>query len=228
MSPTNTIWPDHPAPNAVTAWVETLFSLLDSKDPSAPEKVAALYVEDAVVYGMAGKAVGTEGPLPHLLERTEERELRLIMVRLAIVKARQNSWAHMDSRKHEVLRVYSSKNDFSDLLLIGRLSARFKNGKEVTDDFIVRLVFQGDTGLDPKGSLYQIWAVSEARPMAYAAQLLTVVLLRFRIAHRGSKPFREIDTFSSICSLFWACWSGWKSACKISDETYLDHMGRKQ
>ncbi|KAH6718655.1 hypothetical protein BKA61DRAFT_668996 [Leptodontidium sp. MPI-SDFR-AT-0119] len=138
MSPTNTIWPDHPAPKAVTAWVETLFSLLDSKDPSAPEKVAALYVEDAVVYGMAGKAVGTE----------------------AIVKARQNSWAHMDSRKHEVLRVYSSKNDFSDLLLIGRLSAKFKNGKEVTDDFIVRLVFQGDTGLNPKGSLYQIWADS--------------------------------------------------------------------
>lgn len=64
MSLTNTIWPEHPAPKAVITWLETLFSLLDSKDPSAPEKAAALYVEDAVVYGMAGKAVGTEGLLP--------------------------------------------------------------------------------------------------------------------------------------------------------------------
>ncbi|PVH76695.1 hypothetical protein DL98DRAFT_574246 [Cadophora sp. DSE1049] len=138
MSLANTIWPEHPAPKAVTTWLETLFSLLDSKDPSAPEKAGALYVGDAVVYGMAGKVVGTE----------------------AIVKARENSWTHMDSRKHEVLRVYTSKNDFSDLLLIGKLSAKFKNGKEVTDEFIVRLVFQGDTELNPKGSLYQIWADS--------------------------------------------------------------------
>lgn len=100
-----------------------------------------------------------------MLQWTGVGGLKLITVRLAIVKARENSWAYMDSRKHEVLRVYSSKNDFSDLLIIGKLSAKFKNGKEVTDDFIVRLVFQGDTAISPKGSLYQIWAVSQAHRM---------------------------------------------------------------
>ncbi|KAH8761734.1 hypothetical protein BGZ57DRAFT_858122 [Hyaloscypha finlandica] len=138
MPLTNTIWPEAPAPKPVKDWLETLFALLDSKDISAPENAAALYTEDAVVYGMAGKAVGTS----------------------EIIQARENSWAHMDSRKHEVLRVYSSNNDFSDLLLIGKLSAKFKNGREVTDEFIVRLVFRGDTTVNPKGSLYQIWADS--------------------------------------------------------------------
>jgi len=65
----------------------------------------------------------------------------------------------MESRKHSVLRVYTSNPDFSDLLLIGSLSAKFKNGKEATDEFVARLVFKGDTSIDPKGSLYQIWAV---------------------------------------------------------------------
>lgn len=65
----------------------------------------------------------------------------------------------MESRKHEVLRVYSIKSDFSDLLFVGKLSAKFKNGKEASDEFIVRLVFHGDTSVKPIGKLYQIWAV---------------------------------------------------------------------
>jgi len=138
MPLSNTIWPDFPAPKAVENWLDILFTLLDSKDTRAPENAAALYTEDAVVYGMAGKAAGTE----------------------AIINARENSWAYMDSRKHEVLHVYSSKNDFSDLLLLCKLSAKFKNGKEVTDEFVVRIILQGNTSVNPKGSLYQIWADS--------------------------------------------------------------------
>jgi hypothetical protein len=65
MPLTNTIWPEAPAPKPVKDWLETLFALLDSKDISAPENAAALYTEDAVVYGMAGKAVGTAGLLSH-------------------------------------------------------------------------------------------------------------------------------------------------------------------
>ncbi len=57
----NTIWPESPAPEPVKDWLNTLFTLLDSKDKDTPEKAAALYTEDAVVYGMAGKAVGTAG-----------------------------------------------------------------------------------------------------------------------------------------------------------------------
>jgi len=133
-----TIWPEGAVPPAVKTWLETLYTLVDSKDPSAPKRVAALYTEDAVVYGMAGKSIGTA----------------------EIVQAREKSWDIMESRKHSILRVYTSTADFSDLLLVGSLTAKFKNGKEATDEFIVRLVFKGDTSTDPKASLYQIWADS--------------------------------------------------------------------
>jgi hypothetical protein len=57
----NTTWPDISVPTAVKAWLESLLEQLDSKDLSAPEKAAALFTQDAEVWGMAGKAVGTEG-----------------------------------------------------------------------------------------------------------------------------------------------------------------------
>lgn len=66
----------------------------------------------------------------------------------------------MDSRKHTLLRVYTSKNDFSDLLLLATMDVKFKNGNEVTGEFTVRVTFEGDTSVDPKGTLYQIYAVS--------------------------------------------------------------------
>jgi hypothetical protein len=65
----------------------------------------------------------------------------------------------METRKHEVSRVYSSKPDFSDLLFIGKLTATFKSGRSASDEFVVRLTFEGDPAVNPKGSLYQIWAV---------------------------------------------------------------------
>lgn len=61
MPLTNTVWPDTPVPDAVKNWLETLYTLIDSKDPSVPERVAAMYTEDAIVYGVAGKATGRDG-----------------------------------------------------------------------------------------------------------------------------------------------------------------------
>ena len=72
----------------------------------------------------------------------------------------------MELRKHEILSVYSVKTDFSDILLLCRLTAKFKNGKEASDDFVVRVVFIGNTSLEPKGSLYKIYAVSSLKRRA--------------------------------------------------------------
>jgi hypothetical protein len=54
-------WPaDIHAPEPVQKWLEILFPLLDSREPDAPEKVAAMYTEDAEVHSAAGVAKGTE------------------------------------------------------------------------------------------------------------------------------------------------------------------------
>ncbi|KAH8812892.1 hypothetical protein F5884DRAFT_899111 [Xylogone sp. PMI_703] len=130
-------WPsDIPAPQPVVEWLSTLFALLDLKEPDVPEKVAALYTDDAEVHSAAGIAIGKE----------------------EIIAARKNSWALMDTRRHDLLRVYTKKADFSDLILVCNFTALLKTGNAVSEEFIVNLIFRGDTSTNPKGCLYKIWS----------------------------------------------------------------------
>jgi hypothetical protein len=62
MSLTSTIWPlNLPVPQALRDWLSELFMTVDSKAESSGEKLAALFTSDGVMYGMQGKAVGSEG-----------------------------------------------------------------------------------------------------------------------------------------------------------------------
>ena len=58
-----------------------------------------------------------------------------------------------------MLNVYIAKKDFSNILIIGKLSAGLKNGKEVLSEFVARIVFVGLKSR-PKVSLYEVWAAS--------------------------------------------------------------------
>lgn len=60
MPTANTTWPDG-TPESVKDWLQTLYTTIDSKDPSVPSRVASMYTEDAIVYGAGGKATGRAG-----------------------------------------------------------------------------------------------------------------------------------------------------------------------
>jgi hypothetical protein len=64
----------------------------------------------------------------------------------------------IDTRKHEVLNVYIAKEDFSNMVLIGKLTAGLKNGREVVSEFVARLEFT-DVESSPKATLYEVWTV---------------------------------------------------------------------
>ncbi|KIW90895.1 uncharacterized protein Z519_08678 [Cladophialophora bantiana CBS 173.52] len=134
MSLANTIWSsDIPVPTALRDWLEQLFTTVDSKSSDSGELLAALYTPNATVFGLHGNAEGSE----------------------AIKQSRKTAWDTISSRKHEVLQVYPGQKDYSDLMLIGRLTAGLKN--EVVTEFIAQIHFQGDTSKDPKGTLYKVW-----------------------------------------------------------------------
>jgi hypothetical protein len=57
-----------------------------------------------------------------------------------------------------VLSVYIAKEDFSNIVLIGKLSAGLKNGKEAVSDFVAHLEFTDVDG-SPKATLYEVWTV---------------------------------------------------------------------
>ncbi|KAH6697411.1 hypothetical protein F5X68DRAFT_226786 [Plectosphaerella plurivora] len=139
MALRNTVWPfDIPAPDPIKKWLGDLYETVDSKDSDSGTKLASLYSEDAVVYGMHGKSEGTQ----------------------AIINSRKSAWDAIDRRDHEVLRVYTGAAGYNDILIIGRLTVDFKSGKQVTSEFIARIEFEEGTQSTPKAKLYQIWADS--------------------------------------------------------------------
>lgn len=55
--------------------------------------------------------------------------------------------------------MFSGKADYSDIILIGKLTAVLKNGNKVETEFIAQIQFEGDMETDPKGTLYKVWGV---------------------------------------------------------------------
>jgi len=143
----STEWPSGvsvPAP--VKQLVDTFFSLVDDKSSEVGNKLAD---EVFAVDGIMQTAQRFEGSD-------------------ALRKCRDSAWVTVDSRRHEVLKVYASDEEGSDLLLIGQAATGFKNGKKVTMEFAARIIVEGSSTEKPKIKLYQVWA--DSAPMVKAMQ----------------------------------------------------------
>jgi len=139
----NTEWPTStPVSDATKSRIDTLFSLLDSRDQSVGDRLAdELFTEDGVMHGGAGTAHGTE----------------------ALRHSRDKAWTIIQSRRHTVQRVYVHDAEAKDLLIIGTVAMGFPNGKELASEFTARILFAGD-----KIKNYNVWA--DTAPMGKAIQ----------------------------------------------------------
>ncbi|KAF5026979.1 hypothetical protein F66182_1009 [Fusarium sp. NRRL 66182] len=145
MALEHTVWPkDLAPPKNIEHWLATLYATVDSKDPDSGAQLASLYTKDAVVYGLHGKSEGTE----------------------AIIQSRKTAWDHIERREHEVLRVYTASRSYDDVMLLGRITVDFKNGRQVAADFIAHILFEDTTGDKLKAKLYQVWG--DSRPWTEA------------------------------------------------------------
>jgi len=131
-------WPTPDFPKRVEQLITEFYSLADSKDDDTPEKFAALFAEDGVMYGLAGASTG----------------------RAEIAAARPKSWNMIATRRHQPVKVYSFTPDFSDVLLMGYISAKLTNGNSVSVEFIAQFIFEGDTSSSPIITSYKSWADS--------------------------------------------------------------------
>lgn len=98
---------------------------------------------------------------PKVRSATDTHDTQLSQLDLAIINSRKTAWDNIDRRKHEILQVYTATSTYRDIMLVGRLTVDFKNGKQVTAEFIARIVFEHTTGEDLQANLYQIWGVCQ-------------------------------------------------------------------
>ncbi|KAH0828540.1 hypothetical protein AYO21_07774 [Fonsecaea monophora] len=137
--PFETKWPaDIPAPVGVKQWIDDFYHLADDQAADAGHRLAELFTPDATQFGLAGPLKGRE----------------------AIAANRPKAWITQKERRHDPLEVYTSKADYSEIVVLGRIKSWFKNGEVVEADFVAGITFTGDTSQKPLCSLYRVWGDS--------------------------------------------------------------------
>merc|ERR1712000_563623 len=58
-----------------------------------------------------------------------------------LIKFRQGAWDVITYRKHEPRKVYTSASDEKDLVVLGNVMFRHKNGQRVTQEFVGNFIF---------------------------------------------------------------------------------------
>ena len=79
--------------------------------------------------------------------------------RKAIRRSRDNAWKVIDTRRHEVLKVYTTNTEADDLLLIGRVTVGYKNGETKEGEFIGRIKISYRHISHPRTQLYKVWMI---------------------------------------------------------------------
>ncbi|KAH7013821.1 hypothetical protein EDB80DRAFT_381839 [Ilyonectria destructans] len=128
-------------PSPVKQLIERFYQLLDNSDPGIGDLLAdEIFADNGVAYFGATPFSGTE-------------EIR---------NSRANAWKVISMRKHEVLKVYLSDNNASDLLFTARVAMGLTNGRNVEGEFTGRLVIADPQTASPKLLLYQVWGDTSA------------------------------------------------------------------
>lgn len=171
----DTVWPDHPVPDAVKALMGRFFNLLDSHDSNVGNILAdEIFTPDAKAQFGAHISTGRDGKFccysccdvqlffsPFEPRKTNHTlKHRGTSPEIEIRKSRDNAWTLFNARKHTVLRAYSSNDAADDLLFIAWVAMDLKNGEHVAGEFIGRLRFENTDTPNPKIKSYAIWAVS--------------------------------------------------------------------
>ncbi|EXJ82857.1 hypothetical protein A1O3_06672 [Capronia epimyces CBS 606.96] len=149
LATSQTEWPTTPVPDAVKKFIDEFFIVMDNNTPDAGERLAADFFTPTASFTITGGTyVGTE-------------EIKI---------SRIAAWKVVTSRAHRYLKVYTCKEDASDLLTIGLADMGLINGKTLQGNFISRIVFEDVNA--PYGELrmklFQAWG--DSGPLIRALQ----------------------------------------------------------
>ncbi|KIW52877.1 hypothetical protein PV05_08490 [Exophiala xenobiotica] len=81
-----------------------------------------------------------------------------------LIKFRQGAWDVITYRKHEPRKVYTSASDEKDLVVLGNVMFRHKNGQRVTQEFVGNFIFDEVRDEEALIQSYQAWL--DSKPLA--------------------------------------------------------------
>lgn len=124
-----------------------------SHSANASHKPASCWHEDTPAKGMKVR------PPPHLKSTPA-----LTNLNTELIKFRQGAWDVITYRKHEPRKVYTSASDEKDLVVLGNVTFRHKNGQRVTQEFVGNFIFDEVRDEEALIQSYQAWL--DSKPLA--------------------------------------------------------------
>jgi len=127
----STEWPSTPISDDIKQKITLLFKLVESKESTVGFRLASdVYTKDARIVTPHSKATGTA----------------------EILTCRDHVWEGVQSRKHDITKVYASDADGMDIMLLGTLTTVKNDGSIAKGGLVARLVFEGN--VEDKGGLH--------------------------------------------------------------------------
>lgn len=78
---------------------------------------------------------------------------------IVVYESRLKAWDTVRFRKHTVFKIYTTKKDFSDILILGKLDGTIKKEKWFEIEFVAHIVFANPESIILVTTSYKIWAV---------------------------------------------------------------------
>lgn len=101
------------------------------------------------------------------------------------VGATANSWAGINYRVHEVVKVYSGSEAGDDLMMFGKATYGLENGATVETDFSARCVIDDPKSSTPRLRLFQGYTVRVVRNTLLASSMYEKALIEQRLVVLG-------------------------------------------
>ena len=161
-----TMWPTPEPSKKIKDLVDLFFTLADTKDDNAGERLATkVFAEDAVFSSARGVYEGSKG-----INAALNGELALMSAAdllTEISNSRKDTWAKARSRRHEVLKVYENDTHGMDIIIIGELTAESLDGSTSTHGFVARMFLNEGKRGAPKVQQYRVLvpATQDPRPI---------------------------------------------------------------
>lgn len=82
----------------------------------------------------------------------------------------------IETRRHELLKVYTDSQEGDDLLIIGQVTVGLRTGERKRGELIARTRIDGAHTSSPKLMLYKVWMVSRIINQWRSAWLMVCLL----------------------------------------------------
>ncbi len=163
-SPNQIIWPNSIKDGPIPTTIQKFFQSADDATHEGSIAFSKCFSQTGELLARGYTCKGHEGPSSSSSQIPDPAYPQPNNPNTELIKFRQGAWDVITYRKHEPRKVYTSASDEKDLVVLGNVMFRHKNGQRVTQEFVGNFIFDEVRDEEALIQSYQAWL--DSKPLA--------------------------------------------------------------